>query len=81
MKHIHKFKNIGGGMSFVEKSEFNCDDEYKCECGIGFKLLTTITGHRYLPQEFYFEEPNEIKKAELDAIGDVLINGGNFNLK
>ena len=73
MRHIHKFKNIGGGMNMIDGGEFPCDDDYKCECGILFTLKSTITGHRYLPESWEYIPSTEIKQAELDTIGDVLM--------
>ena len=73
MKHKkHLFKNIGGGCGFgIDK--YPCDDHYKCECGAEFKLLTSQTGHFYLPESFYSEEPSEIKAKEIELITEVTL--------
>jgi len=66
--HKHKFKNIGGGCKIGSNDEFPCDDHYKCECGLEFKLLTDKVGHRFLPENFEAEEMSKLKKTEQDEI-------------
>lgn len=75
-EHKHKFKNIGGGCLIDIINPLACDDHYKCDCGLDFKLKTSHAGHRYLPEEFEVEEMSEIKlKEQVDiqkAIDDKL---------
>lgn len=68
MEHKHIFKNIGGGCLMSLEKQFNCDDHYKCDCGLEFRLMTNELGHRFLPEQFEVQEMSEIKKAEQDAI-------------
>src|SRR3990167_3227938 len=50
MKHIHEFKNIGGGCLVSGDPKTLCDDHYRCQCGAEFKLKTSLEGHTYLPE-------------------------------
>lgn len=52
MKHIHKFKKIGGGCGVGDNAKQGCDDNYKCECGAEFTV--------YSEPEVHFTMPNEI---------------------
>jgi len=70
-KHIHIFKQIGSGCMMIETDTLPCDCEYKCNCGVYFKVLTDRIGHRFLPEEFMSEKLGEIKQAEIDTIADV----------
>ena len=70
--HKHIFKHIGGGCLMNMADPYACDDHYKCKCGLDFKLKTSFTGHRYLPESFEAEEMSELKNAENEAIGDAI---------
>ena len=50
-KHIHLFKKIGSSTG-----EFMGDIDYRCGCGIGFKIE--------IPEDIYWEMPNEIPGKE-----------------
>ena len=60
MKHIHLFQHIGGGCSLVGDKE--CDDHYKCECGVEFKVYSSKEVHFTMPQNIAGkDEPEEIE--------------------
>ena len=66
--HKHKFVNIGGGCLINPMDFYACDDHYKCDCGLDFKLKTSPVGHRYLPETFEVQEMSEIKLKEQEDI-------------
>ena len=68
MAHKHLFKNIGGGCLIDITNPLACDDHYACECGLDFKLKTSHTGHRYLPEQFESLQMSELKLNEQIAI-------------
>ena len=66
MIHKHIFKHQGGGC-YQDGRKMACDDDFKCDCGIRFRVLTDEIGHRYLPEIWEAEEMSEIKTAEQNA--------------
>lgn len=67
MEHKHLFRNIGGGC-YLDGRDYPCDEHYKCKCGFEFKVKTTETGHRFLPEIFEETEMSEIKEFEQNEI-------------
>lgn len=67
MSHRHLFKNVGGGCA-MGCDPFSCDDNYRCACGVEFKLKTSLIGHIHLPEQFEAEEMSETKEAEIKMI-------------
>ena len=49
--HNHVFRHTGGGcrVGEVENKDLRCDDEYKCECGLGFITKSSAIVHFLLP--------------------------------
>ena len=62
-EHKHKFKHIGGGC-YQDGRKMACDDDFECECGIRFRVLTDEKGHRYLPEEWEDKSMSEVKQVE-----------------
>lgn len=61
-----KFKHIGGGCDIITGK---CDEEYENEeKTIKFKVLTDLTGHTFLPEEYKIEKVSEIKNFEGEQI-------------
>ncbi|MFL6212742.1 MAG: hypothetical protein ACJ74J_02490 [Blastocatellia bacterium] len=75
--HKHTFENVGGGclLNFPDP-KLMCDDHYRCSCGAEFRLKTSLEGHTYLPKFIQGDEPDEIKKEELQAINKMLEEQG-----
>lgn len=77
MNHKHKFKNIGGGCGMpiddTYKPEICCDDDYKCGCGEKFRVYSSMTGHRYLPEVIESEDMSEIKSTEQELLTDAFL--------
>jgi len=67
-KHKHIFKHIGGGCLISSDKKLPCDDHYKCECGLEFRLETDRMGHRFLPEIIKEKPMSELKKEEQNQI-------------
>jgi len=66
MQHIHLFRNIGSGCGVGENSKQGCDDNYKCECGAGFKAYSVPEVHFTMPQ--YIAGKDEPEVIDLNII-------------
>lgn len=76
MIHKHLFKNVGGGCGTLITGidpKVCCDDDYECKCGEKFRVFSSMTGHRYLPESFETREMSEIKSAEQELINDTFL--------
>lgn len=51
-----------------------CDAHYECSCREQFKVYTSMTGSRFLPESFETKPMSEVKQAEQDAITENIIN-------
>jgi len=71
------FKQVGSGCALPSVSNYDpkrsCDVHYKADNGEEFRVYTSMTGNRYLPEEFTVMEMSEIKQAEQDAINEEII--------
>ena len=78
MKHIHRFKHIGGGCGVLkEDKNVMCDDDYQCiTCGEKFRVYTSFQGHAYLPREFESREFDEADKVEFQLTKEALDGKG-----
>lgn len=53
-RHICLFKHIAGGCDTGNTKEAKknlCDDHYRCECGLEFRIYSTRKVHFELPAE------------------------------
>ncbi len=76
MKHLHKFKHIGGGCQILPTEQFDkdypCDDDYECSCGAKLNLRMDYASHKVIPE--IFEEVgvvggmSEVKRKEIEMI-------------
>lgn len=55
-------------------NKYPCDIKYKCECGEYFTLITSITGHRYLPNSFETQPPSEQRQVVNEMIDETKLN-------
>ena len=71
--HKHKFKITGHGCMVVGSSKNPCDITYECECKEKFSLQTSVSGHKFLPNQFETQTASEPRKRANEDIDSTLL--------